>query len=400
MNPLNQKLIELIYDAASIRRWNDQVNPMDFTELDKQAHKMIIAYVLAKVEEDIAPGSVDWLKLLEGGIFEMLHRIILTDIKPPVFHKMMQEKGRELNEWVFRRLEEETSSVKGGFRQRMHQHFFSAEYASREKRILKAAHYLATQWEFNILYKMCPFIRGIEQIRQEIEDQIEDHFDLVGVQKLSLGRKTAGFVDLCGQLRFQKRWSQSPRIPATSVLGHMLVVAILTYLSLCEAEASAFRKKNGFLAGLFHDLPEVLTRDITSPIKGAVEGLDEIIKDYENKQMEAKLLPLLPSSWHKELSYYTENEFTNRALSDDTVIPNIPFAEMGGAYDKAECLPVDGEIIRCCDHLAAFIEATISIRHGISSRYLLEGVERLQKEYCQKVIGEIDYGRTFAAFVP
>ena len=126
----------------------------------------------------------------------------------------------------------------------------------REKRILKAAHYLATQWEFNILYKMCPFIRGIEQIRQEIEDQIEDHFDLAGVQKLSLGRKTAGFVDLCGQLRFQKRWSQSPRIPATSVLGHMLVVAILTYLSLCEAEASAFRKKNGFLAGLFHDLPK------------------------------------------------------------------------------------------------------------------------------------------------
>ena len=89
MASLNQKLIELIYDAASIRRWNDQVNPMDFTELDKQAHKMIIAYVLAKVEEDVTPGSVDWLKLLEGGIFEMLHRIILTDIKPPVFHKMM-----------------------------------------------------------------------------------------------------------------------------------------------------------------------------------------------------------------------------------------------------------------------------------------------------------------------
>ena len=400
MASLNQKLIELIYDAASIRRWNDQVNPMDFTELDKQAHKMIIAYVLAKVEEDVTPGSVDWLKLLEGGIFEMLHRIILTDIKPPVFHKMMQEKGRELNEWVFTRLEEETSSVKGEFRQRMHQHFFSAEYACREKRILKAAHYLATQWEFNILYKMCPFIRGIEQIRQEIEDQIEDHFDLIGVQKLSLGRKTAGFVDLCGQLRFQKRWSQSPRIPATSVLRHMLVVAILTYLSLCEAETSAYRKKNGFLAALFHDLPEVLTRDITSPVKGAVEGLDEIIKDYEKKQMEAKLLPLLPLSWHKELSYYTENEFANRAMSGDKIIAGIPFAEMGGAWDKAESLPVDGEIIRCCDHLAAFIEASTSIRHGISSRYLLEGVERLQKEYRSKIIGEIDYGRTFAAFVP
>ena len=400
MSPLNQKLLELIYDAASIRRWNDQVNPMDFTELDKQAHKMVIAYVLAKIEEDVPSDPVNWLKLIEGGIFEMLHRIILTDIKPPVFHKMMQEKGRELNDWVFAKLEQETSGIKGGFRQRMQQHFFDKEYACREKRILKAAHYLATQWEFNILYKMCPFIRGIDHIRQEIEDQIEDHFDLIGVQKLSLGRKTAGFVDLCGQLRFQKRWSQSPRIPATSVLGHMLMVAILTYLSLCQAEASEFRQKNGFLAALFHDLPEVLTRDITSPVKGAVEGLDEIIKDYEKKQMEAQLLPLLPASWHKELSYYTENEFDNRALDGDQVIPNIPFEEMDGKYDKLEHLPVDGEVIRCCDHLAAFIEASTSVRHGISSKYLLEGIERLKKEYQNKKIGPIDYGKTFIAFAP
>jgi putative hydrolase of HD superfamily len=96
-NSLSPSLLELIYDAASIRRWNDQINPMDFTELDKQAHKMIIAYVLAKFEEEQAPGSISWLRLIEGGIFEMFHRIVLTDIKPPVFHKMMAEKGHELN---------------------------------------------------------------------------------------------------------------------------------------------------------------------------------------------------------------------------------------------------------------------------------------------------------------
>jgi putative hydrolase of HD superfamily len=91
-NALNRRLIERLYECASIRRWNDQVRPVEFTELDKQAHKMIIAWVLARFEEDHAgPGSVDWLKLIEGGIFEMLHRILLTDIKPPVFHKMMLE---------------------------------------------------------------------------------------------------------------------------------------------------------------------------------------------------------------------------------------------------------------------------------------------------------------------
>ncbi|MFA6723808.1 MAG: HD domain-containing protein [Lentisphaeria bacterium] len=395
---LNQALLELVYDAASIRRWNDQVNPMDFTELDKQAHKMVIAYVLAKIEEDLNPGSVNWLKLIEGGIFEMLHRIILTDIKPPVFHKMMQEKGKELNEWVFAKLEKQSADLKGDFRQHMQRHFFETEYAQREKRILKAAHYLATQWEFNILYKMCPFIRGVEQIRQDIEDQIEDHFDLAGVQKLSLGRKTAGFVDLCGQLRFQKRWSQSPRIPASSVLGHMLVVAIFTYIALTQNEVSEHRKKYSFLAALFHDLPEVLTRDITSPIKDAVEGLDEIIKDYETKQMEAKLLPLLPTSWHQELSYYTENEFDNRVLLDGKVQRIPAFADMAGDYDLDKYLPVDGETIRCCDHLAAFIEASVSIRHGVSSKYLVEGLDNLLHKYENRIVGKLHFGKTFRNF--
>ncbi|MBP1583438.1 MAG: HD domain-containing protein [Victivallales bacterium] len=397
---LNQKLLELIFDAASIRRWNDQVNPMDFMELDKQAHKMIIAYVLAKVEEDHRPGSVNWLRLIEGGFVEMLHRIVLTDIKPPVFHKMMAEKGPELNGWVYDLLAEQTEPIHGGFRDRMSQYFFDPKYAAREKRILKAAHYLATQWEFNILYKMCPFIRGIEQIKQEIEDQIEDHFDLLGVQKLSLGRKAAGFVDLCGQLRFQKRWSQSPRVPETSVLGHMLVVALLTYLSLCENDCCDCRKINGFLAALFHDLPEVLTRDITSPIKAAVPGLDEIIKEYEKMQMEEKLLPLLPNSWHRTLSYYTETEFDNRICVEGKVTCGLSFEELGEKYSSPEYEPVDGEIIRCCDHLAAFIEASCSIKHGITSRHLQEGVTRLQALYQGRQVGNIDYGQVFAQFSP
>lgn len=399
---LNTGLITMLYDAASIRRWNDQINPMNFTELDKQAHKMTIAYVLAKFELENSPDSIDWVKLIEGGIFEMLHRILLTDIKPPVFHKMMAEKGPELNKWVLQTLQPLTTLVNGGFAARMALHFNDAKYAFNEKRILRAAHFLATQWEFNILYKMCPFISGIEQIREEIEDQIEDHYDLLGVQKISLKRKTAGFVDLCGQLRFQERWSQSPRIPPTSVLGHMLIVAILTYLSLKELGTSDTRVVNGFLGALFHDLPEVLTRDITSPIKSAVEGLDAIIKEYEKKQMEDKLLPLLPTSWHPEMMYFTEDEFSNRAQCDGVTVKDLTFDELGQNYDAPQFKPVDGEIIRCCDHLAAFIEASLSIRHGISTKHLSEGVERLFNIYKDKapIADKLDFARVFHAFLP
>lgn len=59
------------------------------------------------------------------------------------------------------------------------------------------------------------------------------------MQKLSLHGKTSKFIDLVGQLRFQKRWSQSPRVPETSVMGHVLIVAVLAYVCSLRTGADA-----------------------------------------------------------------------------------------------------------------------------------------------------------------
>ena len=45
---LTKSFIEFLYEAAHIQRWNEHIRPMGFTELDKQAHKMMIVYVLAR----------------------------------------------------------------------------------------------------------------------------------------------------------------------------------------------------------------------------------------------------------------------------------------------------------------------------------------------------------------
>ena len=110
---IRKSLISLIYEAVSIQRWNDHIRPWaGFTELDKQAHKMFYAYVLAKCEGN---GAFDPLKLLEGGIFEFLHRVVLTDIKPPIYHRLMREKGDQINAWVLEQLKGQISGIKGGF---------------------------------------------------------------------------------------------------------------------------------------------------------------------------------------------------------------------------------------------------------------------------------------------
>ena len=147
---IRKSLISLIHVAASIQRWNDHIRPWNgFSELDKQAHKMVYAYVLAKCEGE---GNYDPLKLLEGGIFEFLHRIVLTDIKPPVYHLLMKEKGEQINRWVLEQLAGQLECLKGDFYEKMSRYFLEADYAQKEKKILKAAHYYATKWEFDVIY--------------------------------------------------------------------------------------------------------------------------------------------------------------------------------------------------------------------------------------------------------
>ena len=56
---ITRPLLECIFSAAGIERWNDHPHPAVFTELGKQGHKMVIAWVLGKHEEDQGR-AVEW----------------------------------------------------------------------------------------------------------------------------------------------------------------------------------------------------------------------------------------------------------------------------------------------------------------------------------------------------
>lgn len=393
-----KSLLELLFEAASMQRWNDHIRPhKGFTELDKQSHKMVFAYVLAKTEETGKGKEINWRGLIEGGIFEFLHRIKLTDLKPTIFHELMKYKSRELNEWVLEELRESVQEIGDNFLDKFKCYLFEPGYCAREKRILKAAHYLATNWEFEIIYRLNSTLYGLEETKARIENEIEDHFDLAGVQKIALRKKTHDFLDLVGQLRFQQRWAHSPRVPETSVLGHMLVVAVLSYLCSVELGACGKRVANNFFGGLFHDLPEVLTRDIISPVKRSVAGLEEILKDIEKRQIEERILTLLPESWHREIKFFLENEFQSKVILNHEIVP-CPSEEICAQYNSDEYSPLDGELIKACDQLAAYIEAALSISSGIKSRHLGEGKEHIYNKYAGAKIAGFSFRQLFDYF--
>ncbi len=392
---IKKSLLSLIYESASIQRWNDHIRPWSgFTELDKQAHKMFYAYVLAQCEGS----EVDRLKLVEGGIFEFFHRGVLTDIKPPIYHKLIKEKGRQIDKWVLEQLREMTDGIGGGFFDRMERYFMEDDYSALEKKILKAAHYYATDWEFRVIYPLNQQTYGIEQVKLEMAQGLAACDTFRGFKYFAGSEYLKQFLSLLGKLRYQQRWAKAVRMPATFVMGHMLVVAVMSYFMTLELDnPCSERCVNNFFGGLFHDLPEVLTRDIVSPVKSSVEGLGGLINEIEDEQMQAVIYPLLPPSWHEEIKYFTKNEFSSKIVKNGRV--EIVTSDMiNENYNDNHFHPIDGEIIRACDHLSAYIEAYLSLTYGLKSEQMQSGYEHLTGKYDNRAIGGIDFGIPFGYF--
>ncbi|MFC1953919.1 HD domain-containing protein [Chloroflexota bacterium] len=392
---ISKGLILKIFSAASIQRWNDRLRAMDLTELDKQAHKMIIAYTLGKIEEGKAEFS--WQELIEYGIFEFLQRVELTDLKPPIFYKIKEHEKEytQLKNWVYERLSSVIEPVGGNFATHF-QGYFGNDQRSLPASIIGAAHIYATQFEFNIIGLTNPMDSEMEDIQKDILSRQQQYSELESVKQLESDKELEKFINLCGQLRFQLRWGNIRRVTTTSVLGHMLMVAILAYLFSLEIGACPKRSTNNFFTGLFHDLPEVLTRDIISPVKGSVEGIADIVKEYEKEQMREKVYSIIPSEWQDEMKMYTEDEFTNVVTLKGKITPVNP-DEMN-QYNQDALNPRDGSLVKACDDLAAFVEAYAAIKNGTSVESLHEAAYEIKASYKNQTIAGINFGQIYADF--
>lgn len=392
---INKKLIERIFTSASIRRWNDKAVPLDFVELDKQAHKVILAYIFAKYEEH-NNRKINYTKLIQQFLFEFFERVVLTDIKPPVFHKLKKAHGKELAEFVVKQLKQE---LEGFSFFKLMGDYLTEKNDDIETKILHAAHFYASKWEFDIIYNFNPKLYDIENIKSIIDSQTESFYDLIGMRNLYLYQDMRELMGMFAELRFQKRWSQTPRIPQTSVLGHMLMVAIFAYLLSIDLNVCEKMQINHFFGGLFHDLPEVLTRDIISPIKRSVKGLDSFIKSIEKEEMDVKILSKMPHFIRYDLEYWTEDEFKNRYKKDNEVIFSNSIDELILHYNHDKYMPVCGELLKFCDKLTAFLEARISISHGVSSPDLVNGSESIYDELHKKEICYMNVGYILQEFM-
>ncbi|MFW5733994.1 MAG: HD domain-containing protein [Oceanidesulfovibrio sp.] len=417
MPSIRKSLLQFTFAGSFMKRWNDKLRPMELIELDKQAHKMIAAWVLYELnsqhlsdDERIELGRV----VVEGGMFEYMYRLVITDVKPPIFYQIKANPDHYamLTEWVLEQLEPRVQPLGEEFWARLTTYLRKTEGQGLEglgRRILAAAHLYASNWEFELIKRLSPQDDELEEIDQSFRDELNAHKDLAGVEELMRGpASTLGkFCHLCGQLRFQKRWSQTPRIPETSVIGHMFLVACYASFFSMAMETCKARMVNNFFAGLFHDMPELLTRDIISPVKKSVSHISELINEYERKELHRRVLgPMRTAGYGPlagRLAYFLGLEVGSefqacvmvdgkpRAVTDD---------ELETVYNQDRYDPKDGSMLKVCDTLAAFIEAYTALRNGISSDELQQGLFRMRQSYAKTVLGggKIHVGALIADF--
>lgn len=402
---MNRDFALKIFEGFSIERWNDLVRPFDLVEMDKDAEKMVLAYIIGKFEENRGV-KIDWEWMIYASLFDLLRKIALCDIKSPVQRLIKTQYPEEfvrLNEWVLQQYmglidDKELFSRFTLYIGKMSGSIPYGENQEQTARVFRAAHKYSSMRELEMISCVNEPER-LERIKRELNQDLQGYLDLPGLQMLMTHQKPFDFLMRIEQLRFQTRWNQTPRVPKTSVLGHCFFVAILTLLLSRETKVPMCKKRlyGNYFSALFHDLPESVTRDIISPVKQATDGLPAIVKNIEDQIVTAELVPLMEDFYRDEILYFTNDEFDNRILRNGEKV-SVTYEELNERFNSDTFSPVDGKLVRLADHYSALLEAKLSIRHGITSTHLQDGCTNLLKAYPEgRIINGIDAHALFNA---
>ncbi|MCK5688697.1 HD domain-containing protein, partial [Myxococcota bacterium] len=192
---------------------------------------------------------------------------------------------------------------------------------------------------------------GYQEIIQELQ---EDQAALCGIDRFcqSLDSlKEKGYLEEIRRLKYLRRWNTRNRAIETSVMGHTFVVAALALVAArLEVERGDEVLPEGFvlkvmLRALFHDLPEVYTGDVITPVKvRIVKSTGMSWGDIETKVL---------APFYKASSPEVIADVKRWSLLD----------ELGP--DK-ENDPV-GALVNDCDKMALLVECLIEERMGRES---------------------------------
>ncbi len=136
------------------------------------------------------------------------------------------------------------------------------------------------------------------------------------------------FFALCSRMKYVARWGLMKSSRPENVAEHSLEVAIITHL-LCELRNRRFGGNvdvsKAVLTAVYHDVPEIITGDMPTPVKYYDPKINEAYKNVE-KAAKERLLEAIPEDLREAYA----------PLLEETDDPEI--AKLVKAADKLSAL--------------------------------------------------------------
>lgn len=280
----------------NIRRWTGYQTEGRYDEISKQALNWIICFVWATSVEGKGV-VVKWERFPKIAIYRAIQKGFVNYDVPEYILKEICEMGGLDFEETFRKVTFEIIAEKLNPDAA---EWISTGEATLEENIYKASTKIATLLELNEVQK---HVNGeYWDNHQEIIKSLAKYSEIPFYEELTntKGNYFKLFKEI-SKLRNQNRWAAYSYNVECSVLGHLFDTAIFAYLMALEKGAKEREATKHFFIGLFHDVPEVFTRDIPSPIKDKIPGFRELTEQYEMLMMEQNVYPYVSDEVEKAL---------------------------------------------------------------------------------------------------
>lgn len=350
--------IEIVRSLNCIPRWSAQIGHLQdsYTEVAKLGLNCQIAVILFKLvmhEQENNIRFTEYPKVRP----ELLPRI--------AFYRAFEkyEKCDILDE-TYGTLFDDDPELKNGFETYMNNKVIaltSPEFFNHisglencfEMKIYKAATAIATYYESLEIKRQISEKKYAEiQIRQLKRLKKYEEFPVVseilnGSDKISDYSTLRETFENLSALRNRIRWVKRVPLRCYSVLGHSFDVAAYNYLlALHDNPCDISKAVKGFYVGLYHDIAEVWTGDMPSPLKDAIPGLRKKTEELERAMLEEHIFPFIPEWLLPEFKGY-----------------------------MLEFLPEEEHrYYKFGDNLAAYVEAATQIIAGSKDNYFIDVV--------------------------
>lgn len=343
------KAVNQVFNRLNIlRRWTSFVTEDKYNELSKQALNCITSYMLASYSEH-AGKKIHWGRFPKIALYRAFQKAYVYFDVPEKNIDDICEIGnitkKEFNQITKDLIVEATDKKFASF--------ICKPTESYEMRIYRAATKIATLVELvenQSLQKMDDYSVHL----YEISKYLEKFSDIPGIDEMKdVDGPVFKVLKKISKLRNQNRWSVMSYTVECSVLGHLFDTAIFSYFAGLERGYKPRVAAKMFFMGIFHDVAEVWTKDIPSPIKDRIPGFRKASEEYELRMIEKYLYRPLPKFLARKIKF-------------------VMFEDEENAKFK--------KLLKGADYLSADSECCRQYRSGSRDKYFSGVIERYQEK--------------------